>query len=353
MWIALFALLMATLLSACAGGSQTSTNWHGFSADAERAYLSNGSFVFAIDLKNGAQIWQYPPEADSKLMFYAAPVLTEDGQLLVGSAGSNHALFSLDPASGKENWAAPFAKNKGGWIASPLSLNGVIYAPNTDGFLYILDAQGNESAPAVELGGALWSAPTVNGDNLYVSSLDHHLHILNLANPADFQKVDLGGALPSSATPAQDGVYVSSFSSKVTRVTADGSMRTVAEAKNWIWGAPILDDETLYYADLSGNIVSLNLKDEQVNWNTAQSGDSIIGSLLFQNGQIYAALESGSLIALDKDGKLVWEKTVGGKIYTAPIAANDLILVAPYQADFALAAYDALGKQAWTFTPKK
>jgi len=30
-----------------------------------------------------------------------------------------------------------------------------------------------------------------------------------------------------------------------------------------------------------------------------------------------------------------------------------LILVAPYQAEFVLAAYDAQGKQAWTFTPEK
>jgi len=30
-----------------------------------------------------------------------------------------------------------------------------------------------------------------------------------------------------------------------------------------------------------------------------------------------------------------------------------LILVAPYQADFSLAAYDLEGRQAWTFTPEK
>ncbi|GAB4542227.1 MAG: hypothetical protein Fur002_12110 [Anaerolineales bacterium] len=352
-WIAVLALLTAALLSACSGGSQTSTNWHGLSADADRAYLSNGGFVFAVDLKNGAQLWRFPAEADSKLMFYAAPVLTEDGQLLAGSAGSNHALFSLDPATGKENWAQPFSKNKGAWIASPLALNGAIYAPNTDGFLYTLDMQGKESAAPIELGGALWSAPAAANGLLYVSSLDHHLHILNPANPAEIQTIDVGGALPSSAVPAQGGVYVGSFASKVTFVTSDGAVKTIAEAKNWIWGAPMVDGETLYYADLSGNIVSVNLKSGQSNWNAAQSGDSVVGSLLAQGGQIYAALESGSLIALDQDGKLVWDKTVGGKIYTAPIAANDLILVAPYQADFALAAYDAQGKQAWTFTPEK
>jgi len=44
---------------------------------------------------------------------------------------------------------------------------------------------------------------------------------------------------------------------------------------------------------------------------------------------------------------------VGGKIYTTPVTAGDLILVAPYQAQVALVALDANGKQAWTFTPAK
>jgi outer membrane protein assembly factor BamB len=72
--------------------------------------------------------------------------------------------------------------------------------------------------------------------------------------------------------------------------------------------------------------------------------------------QIYVATEAGALFALDKDAKIVFEKEPGGEkanIYTTPVAAGDLILVAPYKGDVLLAAYDAAGKQAWTFTPEK
>ena len=61
----------------------------------------------------------------------------------------------------------------------------------------------------------------------------------------------------------------------------------------------------------------------------------------------------GTLVALDREGKTVWDKNIGGKLYTTPVNSGDLILVAPYQAEFALAAYDAQGKQAWSFTPAK
>ena len=77
------------------------------------------------------------------------------------------------------------------------------------------------------------------------------------------------------------------------------------------------------------------------------------GESTLAGDQLYVATEAGNLIALDRDGKTIWEKSVGGKVYTTPVAAGDLILVAPYQAEFSLAAYDAAGKQAWTFIPEK
>ena len=68
--------------------------------------------------------------------------------------------------------------------------------------------------------------------------------------------------------------------------------------------------------------------------------------------QLEKARSSGT-VALDREGKTAWSKEVGGKLYTTPVASGDLILVAPYLADFTLAAYDAQGNQAWTFTPAK
>ncbi|CAG0963505.1 putative protein YxaL [Anaerolineales bacterium] len=345
-------VLGALALSACSGQAVTN-NWHGLAADAERAYLSSGSFIYAVDLKTGSEVWHYPPETDNKLLFFAPPVLTEDGQLLVGSAGTTHSFISIDPASGRENWVETFAKSST-WLASPLVLNGTIYAPNTDGFLYILDVNGKQAADPIELGGALWSAPTTDGTLLYVTSLDHHLHVIDPARGAVLETVNLGGAIPGSSAIGSDGVYVGSFASNVEFVKSDGSHEVVAKAGNWVWGSPVVDGETLYYADLDGKVYSLDLASGRQNWDGLQPDGPVVASLLVAGDQIYVATESGSLFALDREGKIVWEKTVGGKIYTTPVAAGDLILAAPYQAeDIALAAYDIQGKQAWTFIPAK
>ncbi|MDP2776550.1 MAG: PQQ-binding-like beta-propeller repeat protein [Anaerolineales bacterium] len=328
-------------------------NWAGLAADAEHAYLASGSFIYAVELESGKEVWRYPAKADGKLLFYANPVPTSDGQLLIGSAGAKHPFVSLDPATGKEKWAEAFTKSKGGWIGSPLVLNDTIYAPNADGFLYIIDMDGKEAADPIELGGALWSAPSTDGSLLYVTSLDHRFHVIDPAVGETNEPIDLGGAAPSSPVIGSDGVYVGSFASTIEFIKPNGEHEVIAATESWIWGSPLLDGKTLYYADLSGKVFSLDLASGNQNWDTVQPDGPVVASLLIMGDQIYVATEAGTLVALDREGKTVWEKTVGGKLYTTPVISGDLILVAPYQAEFVLAAYDAAGKQAWTFAPEK
>jgi hypothetical protein len=56
---------------------------------------------------------------------------------------------------------------------------------------------------------------------------------------------------------------------------------------------------------------------------------------------------------MDRAGKVLWTQQVGGKIYTTPVVAGDLILVAPLEAEFYLAALDQNGRQIWTFNPSE
>jgi outer membrane protein assembly factor BamB len=344
--ISLF-VLVAIALSGC--GTAPVNNWPGLAADAERAYLASGSFIYAVDLQSHNEVWRYPAKADNAFHYYANPVITPDGQLLIGSAGTNHAFVSINPATGKENWPAPFTKARGVWVAPPLVFNDLIYAPNSDGYLYVLNLDGS-FADSVELGGSLWSAPVSDGNLIYIASLDHHLHILNPANLEDNASVDLGGAIPGGITVSPEGAYVGTFASKLEFVTSNGDHQALTETRGWIWGAPALDGETLYFADLEGNVYSLDLATRNLNWTGVKPDGPIAASPLVIGDQVYVVTEAGSLVVLDRGGKFNVHQ-VGGKVYTTPAVSGDLILVAPYQAESALVAFDAAGKQVWTFTP--
>ncbi|MEW6404890.1 MAG: PQQ-binding-like beta-propeller repeat protein [Chloroflexota bacterium] len=348
----LFSLLALTALMLSACGTQIPVNnWPGLAADGEQAYVASGSFIYAVNMKNGGEAWRYPASADSKLIFYANPVLTPDGQLLIGSAGQSHVFVSINPETGKDNWAAPFSKARGMWVASPLVMNERIYAPNMDGTLYVLDMNGS-LVDSVYLGGSLWSAPVSDGTSIYVASLDHHLHVLDAASLEANKSIDLGAAIPGGVTVSADGVYLGTFGSKVEFVTATGDHRSLVNSEGWIWGAPALDGETLYFADLEGYVYSYDIVNRTQNWEGVKPDGPIAVSPLVVGDQIFVATESGSLVALDRDGKFT-SFEVGGKVYTTPVVSNDLLLVAPYQADFALVALTPDGKQAWKFTPAK
>ena len=346
----LFVLLAALLLSSCVGGSAArgGTSWPGLAADADNVYIADGTYVYAVTLADGKQLWKFPEKSSSS--FFAAPVLTEDGQLLVGSEGNDHALYSIDPKTGKEKWPDPFKDAKDRWVAPPLVFKDTIYAPNADGNLYILSMDG-QLTEAVELGGALWSAPVTDGRYIYVTSLDHYFHAIDIASHKVAKEIDLGGAIPGSPAVGTDGLYVGSLSKKL-EVISNADHRVLTETPNWIWGGPVLDGQTLYYADLDGNVYSFDIAGEKQNWSVKLDG-AIVASPLVVGDQIIVATEAGTVISLDKDGKNVWDRAVGGKIYSNIVTSGELILVSPVSADINVAALDLNGKLVWSFTPEK
>jgi outer membrane protein assembly factor BamB len=343
--------LAALLLSAC--GGPTTASWPGLTADTERAYLASGPYVYAVRLSDGLKVWQYPSKAGGEL-FYSKPVLTTDGQLLVGSAGPDNSLTSLDPATGQTKWAAPFtAQNH--WVAPPLVVKDTVYAANNGGTLYALDLATGQMKWSLPLDNALWGAPTTNGTLVFASALDHQLYAVDPETRKVAWQLDLGGAALGSAAVGSDGsmVYVGSFAKKVFGVdAATGSVRWTADVKDWVWGAPVLDGDSLYVADLSGNVYSLGAPNGKNAWPAVQPDGPITASPLVTAEGMIVATESGTVVAYDRTGTKLWDASIGGKIYTAPVAAGDTIAVAPMSTDFLLAALSRDGKLLWKFTGK-
>lgn len=357
--------LAAIMLSSCSGQTGFTNSWPGLTTDGETAYLASGSFVYAIDLASGKELWRYPAKSDSKLQFISEPVVAEDGTVIVGSAGSDHRLVALDPSSlSKGDFNTPsekwiFSDARSSWVAGVLIKDGKVFAPNSDGYLYVLDLEDGFSTKSalakVELGGSLWATPSTDGERVYVASLDHHLHALDATTyDVVWPAIDLGGAAPGSPLVGPNGnIYVGSFASEVIKVDpASGKTALLTSTQGWVWGGPVSDGQNIYFGDLEGNLFAVDAASGSQLWSIQPNGP-IAGSPLVLDGEIVFATESGAVYAVDGEGKIVWTHEILGQIYTAPVAANEKIIVAPMQADFALAVLDANGNQVWTFEPEK
>ncbi len=355
--------LAALVLSGCSSRG-LSNSWPGLASDGETAYLASGQYLYAIDLKNGKEIWRYPAKASNSIHFIAQPVVAPDGSIIIGSSGTDHRLVALDPTqlSGDtaktpaEKWV--FNEARSSWVAGALILNDKVFAPNADGTLYVLDFQnGSSSKTALEkirLGGALWAQPSTDGNLVYIASLDHFLYGIDpdtyeFAWPA----VDLGGAAPGTPLVGPDGnVYVGSFDSEVVKVDpTTGADTVVTDTPGWVWSGPVTDGQNIYFGDLEGNFFAVDAASGSQAWSIQPDGP-VVGSPLVTSETIVFATESGSVYAVDSAGEIVWQHDVGGQIYTSPVASTDRIIVAPMQAEFSLAMLDADGNQAWTFQPE-
>ena len=356
-------LLAAILLSGCSSGAVRGTTWPGLVANNDAAFLADGSLVYAVSLKDGKELWHYPDKGNSKLLFYATPFVTTDGLVIVGSAGNDHKLVALNPTDINQATKSPveawtFTGAKDHWVATPLEIDNHLFAPNADGNLYVFDLTDGQTnkqpVKVIELAGRLWGQPVTDGKLVFVNSLDHSVFAIDKDTYKIVWHEDLGSAIPNSPILAADGnLYVGSFASQLEKFNpATGDHQSVEKTDAWIWGTPTLVESNLYFGDLSGNFYSYNIETGKYNWTPVKPDGPITTSPLVLNDAFLVATESGAIHEVDQDGHSKLWSQPGGKIYTTPVIAGDLVLVSPLGADAYLYAFDLNGRQVWAFKPE-
>ena len=359
--ILIVVLLISLLVSACAGGPGIASSWPGLTVRGEVGYLAYANHVYAINLSNGTEVWRFPQKSDAKLSFYAAPVFTEEGHLII--AGYDHSLHSLNPDTGMENQGSwPFQQAQNKFIASPLATPDGIYAPCSDGKLYALDIKGGLRW-TFSTEHAQWATPVIGGDVLYLTSMDHRVYALSVKDGALIWKSeDLGGALAGSPTLSPDGViYVGTFNNELVALDAKtGKVVKRYTTQGWVWSGPALIDNVLYFGDLDGAMYALRAPDLTEIWKAQPDKGAdrqIADRPLVHDGKVYFGARSGNLYALDAEtGALAWEKPIAiqGSFYASPVALEDTLIIPMVTKDAILMAIDFNGAQKWPpFVPAK
>lgn len=340
--------VLALLLGSC---TIPPTSWPSVIADSEYAYVAGGPFVYAVNLQTGVEAWRFPEKASTASPFLTTPVLTEDGQLIVG--GYDHKLYSLNPATGQEQWSFTEARDR--WIGSVLVANGLIYAPNADYNLYVLDMNGILQW-TFDAKQSIWSTPVTDGVNVYFGTLGNVFMAMdaNAESKTPVWSVELEGA--ALGTPVlKDGVlYIGLFDGGLVALDArDGSLLWTSMTGSWVWSGPVLVDETLYFGDGSGNFYAMNLSGNVI-WNQELAG-AMTGTPLVNGDRLIIGTESGNVYFLDLNGETISPVSVAGIAYGSPAAGGDAILIGltENEEDAILVALDENGAVLWSFIPKK
>jgi outer membrane protein assembly factor BamB len=368
-------IALSLILSACGSRSLASTDFPGLSVNGNTAYLAGGAYVYSVDLNTHQEKTTTNSKGETVPMrfrlagtgsFFGDPAFTPDGQMIIGDANlSNrkHPIYSVNSQNFSEaspSWVLEDMV-KDTWVAGPLVFNDSIYAPNSDGKLYKIgfDGQVKGNFPTEH---ALWSAPVTDGKTIYLSSMDHHVYALdpNL-NPVWSQPTELDASVVGSPVVADGKVYVGTIGGTVYALdAANGSI---------VWHHlldGIINDHLAVSADRVfvgvvngqvGKVYALNMKDGSELWNL-DTDSGVIASPLVKDNAVIFVTEMGTVRAVDLDGKAIWQyvfdSKLNVKLYSNPVDAGDLILIAPFgKSDMMIVAFDINGNQKWIFAPSK
>jgi outer membrane protein assembly factor BamB len=352
-YLLLIALFLGVALAASGCAGTVASSWPGVTADSGNAYVAGGPYVYAVNLQTGTMVWRFPDKASTANPFYAAPVLTADGQLIVG--GFDKKLYSLDPKTGKTNWTFTDARDR--YVGGELVSNGIIYAPNSDYNLYALDMTG-KLLWSFEADESIWGTPVADGDNVYFGTLGRKVYAVNAQTGKQVWMQSLDGAvLGTPAVGADHILYVGTYGNSLYALNgANGKVLWSKPVSSWVWSGPVLNDGNLYVADANGKLYDFPVSGADAVW-THDLNDAVIGSPLIAGDTLVVSTEKGSVVYLDLNGTPVRTIPMAStiKLYATPLSAGTLILVAPTGAatDPLLIALDQTGTIKWSFIPPK
>jgi outer membrane protein assembly factor BamB len=131
--------------------------------------------LYALNASSGSKIWDFEIGTTSM----TTPLIYEN-TVYIGSF--DRYFYAVDAATGNLRWQSEVEGGKWFW-AKAVVQNNVIYAPNLDGKVYLLNAEnGSEVAGAVDLGSLISSDPVLVGDKIIIATEEGKVYSLNTVN---------------------------------------------------------------------------------------------------------------------------------------------------------------------------
>jgi len=335
-------------LAACASGIQLERNlvdrpydWAMYGGTIERTNQSRS--VVSPPLK---PVWEY--DAVSGI---TGTLVVKDSVIVVGTLkGELHALRTSDGE---------------GYGFSTLE-SSVVGTPVLDGnYAYVTSALGKETLECIFLRdgkkewgaqhGSIETSPLLIGEFLYVTTIDGTLISVKKADGKEFWKFETRPKdlrKPIRSSPASDGDVIVFGSDDgaiyaVERLT--GSLRWKVQTGASVFGTPIIQNGTCYVGSLDSSLYAIDTRTGKLRWEH-NVGSRIYAAASATQSLVFIGGSDGTLSALSADsGRKVWTYTAKGPISSAPLVAGDLLFLGSLDRTLCALRLQT-GEKVWEYT---
>ncbi|MEL7436730.1 MAG: PQQ-binding-like beta-propeller repeat protein, partial [Chloroflexota bacterium] len=188
-----------------------------------------------------------------------------------------------------------------GVLAEIVVTDDFIYVPYRQQDVVALDRETYEEVWRFDTQEGVWAQPLLNDGVLYVTSVDHFVYALDANTGEELWRVDLEGAVTSTPLLYENHLYVGSYSHKIYQISLDGTIAAEYEGTNWVWGTPVIQDNVLYYSDLSGYVYALDANGLTEIWAERPSRKGIRPAPIVTDQYVVVAGRDGSVYWLNID----------------------------------------------------
>jgi outer membrane protein assembly factor BamB len=340
-------ILAGILMSACSDGGVPLNNWPGVagSENGDVILVALGDRVSVVNAVNGTLRFSFPAEPSNTITFFAPPAISGD----LAVAGSfQGVLYGFNAQSGTVGWT--FEGAGGRWVAGIQIMDGMIFAPNSDYTLYVLNSSG-EPQWTFETAGALWASTVIDETHIYQASMDHSLYALNRESHDLDWSVDLGGALVRGPIVGEDGtLYIGTIAGGIFALDpSDGSILWQQLQPAGIWSQPLVVGDALYFGDQQGRVVSLAIADGRELWSIDLGSPIVINPIVYGEGFLLTT-EDGQATLINWDGTRAWTQTIDGQLMTDAIITGENAVMAVTKGSMLLQAISPTGALLWNFS---
>lgn len=250
------------------------------------------------------------------------------GTVFVGnSLGEMHALSAED---GSPLWRF---ETVGAVVSSPAVADGMVLFGSVDGFCYAVDAETGREAWRYRTRGAIISSPAIIDSRVLFGSMDGRMYCLSLSDGSPVWRTEPGASIQCSPAVANGLVFFGDDEGAMQAVMlSDGSVAWKHEGRGRVIAAPVVADGTVVFGVMGPSalrppkldyLVALRADTGQRLW-AQNEAYSILGAPVIAGGHVFFVTVEGYVsktvarAASLSDGELLWERTLGGVVDSAP-----------------------------------